>query len=57
MISILGGHPRRCASAPLTIDGDYVIAGTGVDVAAARRPLVIAYKLGAQGKLPGTAGS
>jgi alcohol dehydrogenase (cytochrome c) len=43
-------------NAPVSIDGDYVIAGAGVQVPKARRNLIIAYKLGATGKLPTTAG-
>jgi alcohol dehydrogenase (cytochrome c) len=42
--------------APVTIDGDYVILGTGVAPSATRPSLVIAYKLGANGKLPGAVG-
>ncbi len=40
-------------NAPVTIDGDYVIAATGVEPATGQRPLIIAYKLGARGRLPG----
>ena len=39
-------------NAPVTIDGDYVIAGAALQPP--RQPLIIAYKLGANGKLPGT---
>jgi alcohol dehydrogenase (cytochrome c) len=39
-------------NAPITIAGDYVIAGTGVQVPGPLRHLIIAYKLGANGKLP-----
>jgi alcohol dehydrogenase (cytochrome c) len=42
------------SNAPVAIDGDYVIAGAGVQVAG--RQLIIAYKLGATGKLPVTVG-
>ena len=42
------------ANAPVTIDGDYVIAGTGVPLSAGDQELIIAYKLGAKGKLPDT---
>jgi hypothetical protein len=38
--------------APITIAGDYVIAGAGVQVPGPLRHLIIAYKLGANGKLP-----
>jgi len=40
--------------APVTIDGDYVITGTGVAPSANRPSLIIAYRLGATGKLPVT---
>ena len=45
-------------NAPLTIDGDYVIAGVGVpSLSKSRHELIIAYKLGATGgKLPDTVG-
>jgi outer membrane protein assembly factor BamB len=42
--------------APVTIDGDYVIVGTGVAPSAKQQPLIIAYKLGATGKLPENVG-
>jgi hypothetical protein len=41
-------------NAPVTIDGGYVIAGAGVPLTKADRELIIAYKLGAKGKLPET---
>jgi alcohol dehydrogenase (cytochrome c) len=41
-------------NAPVTIDGDYVIAGAGAAVSKGQQPLIIAYKLGANGKLPDT---
>ncbi len=44
------------ANAPVTIDGDYVIAGAGASLSKSRPQLIIAYKLGADGRLPGTAG-
>src|SRR5215470_4498500 len=44
-------------NAPVAIDGDYVIAGAGVPLSAKQHPLIIAYKLGATGKLPDTVGS
>ena len=40
------------SNAPVTIDGDYVI--TGAAVPPAGQALIIAYKLGAKGKLPHT---
>jgi outer membrane protein assembly factor BamB len=43
-------------NAPVTIDGDYVIVGAGVAFTTGRA-LIIAYKLGAKGKLPDTVGS
>jgi outer membrane protein assembly factor BamB len=44
------------SNAPVSIDGDYVIAGAGVQVPKTRKNLIIAYRLGATGKLPTTAG-
>jgi alcohol dehydrogenase (cytochrome c) len=44
------------SNAPVAIDGDYVIAGAGVQIPKTRKNLIIAYKLGATGKLPTTAG-
>jgi len=44
------------SNAPVAIDGDYVIAGAGTPLSAAQRPMIIAYKLGATGKLPETVG-
>jgi hypothetical protein len=35
-------------------DGDYVIVGAANRLSSAQRPLIIAYKLGANGKLPDT---
>ena len=45
--------------APVTIDGDYVIAGAGVpSLSPSKHALIIAYKLGATGgKPPDTVGS
>jgi outer membrane protein assembly factor BamB len=43
-------------NAPVAIDGDYVIAGAGVQVPKSDQQLIIAYKLGAKGKLPDTVG-
>jgi len=42
------------SNAPVTIDGDYVIAGAGVAVSTSEQPMIIAYKLGGKGKLPDT---
>jgi alcohol dehydrogenase (cytochrome c) len=44
------------ANAPVAIDGDYVLAGAGVQVPKSNKQLIIAYKLGAKGKLPHTVG-
>jgi outer membrane protein assembly factor BamB len=44
------------SNAPVAVDGDYVIAGAGAAQSSTQRNLIIAYKLGATGKLPGTAG-
>jgi alcohol dehydrogenase (cytochrome c) len=43
-------------NAPVAIDGDYVIAGAGTPLSATQQPMIIAYKLGATGKLPDTVG-
>jgi alcohol dehydrogenase (cytochrome c) len=42
------------SNAPVTIDGDYVIVGAGVQ--SKGQQLIIAYKIGATGKLPETVG-
>jgi alcohol dehydrogenase (cytochrome c) len=56
--AILFETPMSAGSnAPVTVDGDYVIAGAGAVLSAGQHPLIIAYKLGATGKLPGTVGS
>jgi outer membrane protein assembly factor BamB len=44
-------------NAAVTIDGDYVIVGAGLAITSAQRPLIIACKLRATGKLPDTVGS
>ena len=45
-------------NAPVTVAGDFVIAGAGVpSLSKGRQELIIAYKLGAKGKLPDTVGS
>jgi alcohol dehydrogenase (cytochrome c) len=45
------------SNAPVAVDGDYVIAGAGAALSTAQRNMIIAYKLGATGKLPDTVGS
>ena len=46
------------SNTPVTIDGDYVLTGAAVpSVTAHNQALIIAYKLGAKGKLPSTAAS
>jgi alcohol dehydrogenase (cytochrome c) len=45
------------SNAPVAVDGNYVIAGAGVSLSATQRNMIIAYKLGATGKLPDTVGS
>jgi alcohol dehydrogenase (cytochrome c) len=45
------------SNAPVAVDGDYVIAGAGAAQPGTQRNLIIAYKLGATGKLPDTVGS
>jgi alcohol dehydrogenase (cytochrome c) len=45
------------SNAPVAVDGDYVIAGAGVQALKSRhQQLIIAYRLGATGKLPVTVG-
>jgi alcohol dehydrogenase (cytochrome c) len=39
-------------NAPVTIDGDYVMVGTGVAPTTSHPALIIAYRIGAKGKLP-----
>ncbi len=41
-------------NSPVTIDGDYVLAGAGAALSKNQQPLIIAYKLGAKGTLPDT---
>jgi alcohol dehydrogenase (cytochrome c) len=41
-------------NAPVAIDGDYVIVGAANALSSGQRPLIIAYELGAKGKLPDT---
>src|ERR1700729_141986 len=45
------------SNAPVAVDGDYVIAGAGAVLSSTQRDMIIAYKLGATGKLPDTVGS
>ncbi len=42
------------SNSPVTIDGDYVIVGAGIQEPISNRQLIIAYRLGAQGRLPDT---
>ncbi len=44
-------------NAPVTVDGDYVIAGAGIEKSNPMQQLIIAYRLGAKGKLPFTVSS
>jgi outer membrane protein assembly factor BamB len=45
------------SNAPVAVDGDYVLAGAGVQALKSNhQQLIIAYKLGATGKLPVTVG-
>ncbi len=44
------------SNAPVAVDGDYVLVGAGVQVPKTDKQLIIAYKLGATGKLPDTVG-
>jgi alcohol dehydrogenase (cytochrome c) len=43
-------------NAPVAVDGDYVLVGAGVQAPKNDKQLIIAYKLGATGKLPDTVG-
>jgi alcohol dehydrogenase (cytochrome c) len=45
------------SNAPVAVDGDYVIAGAGVALSGTQQSMIIAYRLGAHGKLPDTVGS
>ena len=45
------------SNAPVAVNGDYVIAGAGVKLSTTQRNMIIAYKVGATGKLPDTVGS
>ena len=55
--AILMNTPLSAGSnAPVAIAGDYVIAGAGVPLSQNLQELIIAYKLGAKGKLPDTVG-
>jgi len=44
------------SNAPVAVDGDYVLVGAGVPLPKTDKQLIIAYKLGATGKLPDTVG-
>jgi outer membrane protein assembly factor BamB len=56
--AILYKTPMSAGSdAPIAVDGGYVIAGAGAALSSAQKDLIIAYKLGATGKLPDTVGS
>jgi alcohol dehydrogenase (cytochrome c) len=53
--AILFKTPMTAGSnAPVAVDGDYVIAGAGAALSSSQRNMIIAYKLGATGKLPDT---
>ena len=45
------------SNAPVAVDGAYVIAGAGAALSSTQKNMIIAYKLGATGKLPETVGS
>jgi alcohol dehydrogenase (cytochrome c) len=56
--AILFKTPMSAASnSQVAVDGDYVIAGAGLDLSSSDKNLIIAYKLGGTGKLPYTVGS
>ena len=42
------------SNAPVAVTGAYVIAGAGAALSGTQQPMIIAYKLGATGKLPDT---
>jgi alcohol dehydrogenase (cytochrome c) len=44
------------SNAPVAVDSDYVLVGAGVPIPKSDKQLIIAYKLGATGKLPDTVG-
>jgi hypothetical protein len=50
----MAGRGLTGSNSPVTIDGDYVIAGAGVSLSKSRQQLITAYKVGAKGKLPET---
>jgi alcohol dehydrogenase (cytochrome c) len=55
--AILFKTPMSAGSnAPVAVDGDYVIAGAGAALSSTQQDMIIAYKLGATGKLPDTVG-
>ncbi|MGH3151190.1 MAG: PQQ-binding-like beta-propeller repeat protein, partial [Streptosporangiaceae bacterium] len=55
--AILFKTPMSAATnASVAVDGGYVIAGAGVALSSKQRNMIIAYKLGATGKLPDTVG-
>jgi glucose dehydrogenase len=55
--AILFSTPMSAGSnSQVAVDGDYVIAGAGLDLSSSDRNMIIAYKLGATGKLPRTVG-
>ena len=45
------------SNAPVAVNGDYVIASAGIPLSRTQRNMIIAYKVGATGKLPDTVGS
>jgi outer membrane protein assembly factor BamB len=56
--AILFSTPLSAGSnAPVAVDGDYVSAGAGVPLSSGQQNMIIAYKLGATGKLPDTVGA
>ncbi len=56
--AILFKTPMSAGSnAPVAVDGNYVIAGAGAAQSSTQRNMIIAYKLGATGKLPDTVGA
>jgi hypothetical protein len=54
---LLKTPPSAGTNAPVAVDGDYVIAGAGASLVPSQQRMIIAYKLGATGKLPDTVSS
>jgi len=56
--AVLFSTPMSAGSnAPVAVGGGYVITGARAALSGTQRDLIIAYKLGATGRLPDTVGS